>query len=117
MGYFYLYKFESKYLLGIVFILYKIFDCKVIVDYEFKKDYKELFKGCEEFVVGFLEQCRIIDEIIILIDFLIDIGSDGFCKSERQDFELYVYIKEVKEFIFFDEVLRNNNDKVCIMYK
>lgn len=55
MGYFYLYKFESKYLLGIVFILYKIFDCKVIVDYEFKKDYKELFKGCEEFVVGFLE--------------------------------------------------------------
>ena len=117
MGYSYLYKPESKHPLGTAFTLHKILDCKAIVDHEFKKDYKELSKGCEEFAVGLLEQCRTTDEIIILTDLLTDTGSDGLCESERQDFELHAHTKEAKELIFLNEALRNNNDKVCIMHK
>lgn len=112
MGYSYLYNPESKHPLGTAFTLHKILDCKAIVDHEFKKDYKELSKGCEEFAVGLLEQCRTTDEIIILTDLLPDTGSDGLCESERQDFELHAHTKEAKELIFLNEALRNNNDKL-----
>ena len=116
MGYSYLHNPESKHPLITAFTLHTILDRKAIVDHEFKKDYKELSKGCEEFAVGLLEQCRTTDEIIILTDLLPDAASDGLCKNEKQDFELHAHTKEAKELIFLNKALRNNNDKVCIMY-
>ena len=97
--------------------MHKTLDRKAIVDHEFKKDYKELSEGCEEFAVSLLEQCRTIDEIKILTDIRPDTAGHGLCKNERQDFEFHAHTKEAKELLFLNRALRNNNDKVCIMYK
>ena len=117
VGYSYLYNPESKHPLVTAFNLQKILDRKAIVDHEFKKEYKELSEGCEEFAVSLLEQCRTTDEIRILTDVRPDTASDGLCKNERQDFELHAHTKEAEELIFLNMALRKNNDKVCIMHK
>lgn len=117
MAYSYLYNPESEHPLVTAFTMHKTLDRKAIVDHEFKKDYKELSEGCEEFAVSLLEQCRTIDEIKILTDIRPDTASHGLCKNERQDFEFHADTEEAKELTFLNMALRNNNDKVCTMYK
>lgn len=116
MGYSYLYNPESEHPLVTAFTLHKTLDGKAIADHEFKKDYEELSEGCEEFAVGLLEQCRTSDEIKILTDIRLD-TSHGLCRNEKQDFEFCAHTEEAKELIFLNMALRNNNDKVCIMYR
>lgn len=116
MGYSYLYNPESEHPLVTAFTLHKTLDGKAIADHEFKKDYGELSEGCEEFAVGLLEQCRTSDEIKILTDIRPD-TSHGLCRNEKQDFEFCAHTEEAKELIFLNMALRNNNDKVCIMYR
>jgi len=116
MGYSYLYNPESEHPLVTAFTMHKALDRKAIVDHEFKKDYKELSEGCEEFAVSLLEQCRTSDEIKILTDIRSDI-THGLCGNKRQDFEFRADTEEAKELIFLNMALRNGNDKVCIVYK
>lgn len=117
IGYSFLFNPESEHPLVTAFAMHKILDRKAIVDHEFKKDYKELSEGCEGFAVGLLEQCRTIDEIKILTDIRPDSAGHGVCKDEQQDFEFRAHTEEAKELLFLNRALRNNNDKVCIMYK
>ena len=112
MGYSYLYNPESEHPLVTAFTMHKTLDCKAIVDHEFKKDYKELSEGCEEFAVSLLEQCRTSDEIKILTDIRSD-TSHGLCGNEKQEFQLRAHTEEAKELIFLNMALRNCNDKVC----
>ena len=116
MGYSYLYNPDSEHPLVTAFSLHKTLDSKAIVDHEFKNDYKELSEGCEEFAVSLLEQCRTSGEIKILTDIRPD-TSHGLCRNERQDFEFRADTEEAKELLFLNMALRNNNDKVCIIYK
>lgn len=117
IGYSFLFNPESEHPLVTAFAMHKILDRKAIVDHEFKKDYKELSEGCEEFAVSLLEQCRTIDEIKILTDIRPDSAGHGLCKDEGEDFEFRAHTEEAKELLFLNRALRNNNDKVCIMYK
>ena len=114
MGYYYLYNPESEHPLVTAFYLQGILDHKAIVDHEFKKDYKKLSEGCEEFAVSLLEQCRTTEEIRILTDLRPDPASDGLCIGE---FELHACTEEAEELIFLNMALRKNNDKVCMMHK
>ncbi|XP_078355677.1 short transient receptor potential channel 5-like, partial [Oculina patagonica] len=112
MGYSYLYNPESEHPLFAAFTLHKTLDRKAIVDHEFKRDYKELSEGCEEFAVGLLEQCRTIDEIKILTDIRPDAVAHELLKNERQDLKFHAATEEAKELAFLNMALRNNNDKV-----
>lgn len=112
MGYYYLYNPESEHPLFTAFTMNKTLDRKATIDFEFKKDYKELSEGCEEFAVSLLEQCRTIDEIKILTDVRPDTVARELCRSERHDIEFHADTEEAKELAFLNMALRNNNNKV-----
>ena len=114
MGYSYLNNPDSEHPLFTAFTMHKTLDRKAIVDHEFKRDYKELSEGCEEFAVSLLEQCRTIHEIKILTDIRRDTVEHELCETERQEFEFHSDTEEAKELAFLNMALRNKNDKVCM---
>lgn len=116
MGYSYLYNPESEHPMFTTFTMRETLDRKAKVDHEFKRDYKELSEGCEEFAVSLLEQCRTMDEIKILTDIRPDAVAHEHqtCKNESYYTEFYADTEEAKELTFLNMALRNNNDKVCL---
>ena len=112
MAYSYLYNPESEHPIYTAFTMHETLDRKAIVDHEFKRDYKALSEGCEEFAVSLLEQCRTMDEIKILTDIRPDTLAEEYSKRESQYTEFYADTEEAKELTFLNMALRNNNDKV-----
>ena len=111
MAYSYLYNPESEHPIFRAFSLHEVLDHKAIIDHEFKKDYKELAEGCEEFAVSLLEQCTTMDEIKILTDICPDI-DEHFSKEVRYT-EVPADTDEAIELTFLNMALRNSCDKVC----
>ena len=112
MAYSFLYNPESEHPILSAFTLLEALDRKAIVDHEFKRDYKELAKGCEEFAVSLLEQCRTMDEIKILTDIRLDIVSHEHYDKESKYIEVHADTEEAKELTFLNMALRNRCDKV-----
>ena len=112
MAYSYLYNPESEHPIYSAFTLLEALDRKATVDHEFKRDYKELAKGCEEFAVSLLEQCRTMDEIKILTDVRPDIVSHEHYNNESKYIEVHADTEEGQELTFLNMALRNRCDKV-----
>lgn len=107
MAYTYLYNPESDHPMFIAFSLHEALDHKAVTDHEFKRDYKELAEGCEEFAVSLLEQCRTMDEIKILTDVRPDIVSREQYSVEAAYTGVPPDTDEAKELTFFNMALRN----------
>ena len=111
MAYSYLYNPESEHPIFRAFSLHEVLDHKAIIDHEFKKDYKQLAEGCEEFAVSLLEQCTTMGEIKILTDICPDIDEN--LSKEARYTEVPADTKEAIELTFLNMALRNSCDKVC----
>lgn len=92
--------------------LHEALDHKAVTDHEFKRDYKELAEGCEEFAVSLLEQCRTMDEIKVLTDVCPDIVSLDQYSTEAAYTGVPSDTDEAKELTFLNMALRNRCDKV-----
>ena len=103
MAYSYLYNSESEHPIFRAFSLHEVLDHHAIIDHEFKKDYKQLAEGCEEFAVNLLEQCTTMDEIKILTDFCPDIDDHHGKEADTE---------EAIELTFLNMALNNRCDKV-----